>query len=68
LVNYPLSLNIIYVMHTVLFIMDVSYGRYHNSNDKELSVRAIFCNDKRSLYKVTQQNIAPKSAESLDRR
>jgi len=28
LANYPLLLNIIYFMHTVLVIMDVSYGRY----------------------------------------
>jgi len=28
LANYPLLLNKVYIMHTVLVIMDVSYGRY----------------------------------------
>jgi len=29
--KYPILLNIIYYMHTVLVIMDVSYGRYQRA-------------------------------------
>jgi len=38
LANYPRLSNIIDFMHTVLVIMDVSYGRYQNSNVKECCV------------------------------